>query len=387
VAVRSTALREIDRIAGMGTNDLLAVIDELAPRFAERDATDSETFPSANVGDLKAAGVLYAPLPAALGGRGSSLVDAVRAVEAVAAASPSTALLLAMPLGLAGVYALGPETAPVEHRAAWGAQIEAVAADYRAGMWYAACNSEKGAGGSLANTKTVAERGADGTFRLTGEKILASSGRFGDVFFSTAKTLPEDIPGCGVVEFFFLRTDAPGVQIMSDWDGFGMRSTESHTVRFDKAVARDVMGFPNFIESVQPLEYWFCLFAAIPLGCVASMLRALGYPAPSSPAVRLRLADAQMRIEALRAYLLETSAGWRAAAGPAYKARVLRTKTYVTQESTKLCAELFALGGGRHYVRDGALSRALAASFAGTALRPPLPLALDALVEQFSAIT
>ena len=64
---------------------------------------------------------------------------------------------------------------------------------------------------------------------------------------------------------------------------------------------------------------------------------------------------------------------------------MLRTKTYVTQEATRLCAELFALSGGRHYRRTDPLARALAASFAGTALRPPLPLALDMLVQQFSA--
>ncbi len=64
---------------------------------------------------------------------------------------------------------------------------------------------------------------------------------------------------------------------------------------------------------------------------------------------------------------------------------MLRTKTWVTQESTRLCAELFALSGGRHYVRGGALSGALADAFAGTALRPPLPLALDLLVDGFSA--
>jgi hypothetical protein len=56
----------------------------------------------------------------------------------------------------------------------------------------------------------------------------------------------------------------------------------------------------------------------------------------------------------------------------------------VTQEATRLCADLFALSGGRHYVRGGRLSGALADVFAGTALRPPLALALDALVEGFS---
>lgn len=91
-----------------------------------------------------------------------------------------------------------------------------------------------------------------------------------------------------------------------------------------------------------------------------------------------------MRYEAMRAYLLQTAEGFRAGAGAAYAARVLRTKTYVTQEATKLCAELFALGGGRNYRRTSAVARMLADSFAGTALRPPPALALDKLVENFS---
>jgi alkylation response protein AidB-like acyl-CoA dehydrogenase len=289
-----------------------------------------------------------------------------------------------MPLGLAGVYALGPDVAPPEHRTAWAEQIDRVSADYRVGAIYAACNSEKGAGGSLAATRTAAERGPDGRFQITGEKILASFGRHADMFFSTAKVQPAELPGCGVVEFFLVRTGAPGVRVLEDWDGFGMRSTESHTVRYTKAPAEDVMGFPNFIETVQPVTYWFCLFAAIPLGCAAAIRRELATPAPESPALRLRFAEALMREEALRAYLHETARAWRPAAGPAYAARVLRAKTYVTQEATKLCAELFALGGGRHYTRSGRLTRALAGSFAGTALRPPLPLALDTLVQQFA---
>jgi len=97
------------------------------------------------------------------------------------------------------------------------------------------------------------------------------------------------------------------------------------------------------------------------------------------------LSDAQMREESLRAYLHETARAWTPGAGPAYAARALRTKTYVTQEATRLCAELFALSGGRHYTRNGRLARTLAAAFAGTALRPPLPLALETLLQQFTA--
>jgi alkylation response protein AidB-like acyl-CoA dehydrogenase len=292
--------------------------------------------------------------------------------------------MASMPLGLAGCLAFDLEAPNPEWAARWASERERIAADYRAGKIYAACNSERGAGGSLAATKTIAQRDESGSFRLTGEKILASSGKNAACFFSTGKVDPEQLPGAGVVELFFIDTQAQGVEILDDWNGFGMRSTESHTVRYADAPASAMLGFPDFIAKVQPLSYWFCLFAAIPLGCAKSILHALGSPAPQSPALRLRLAEAQMRYEAMRAYLMETASDFRPAAGPAYAARVLRTKTYVSQEATKLSAELFALSGGRHYSRSSAVARTFADAFAGTALRPPLALALDTLVEQFS---
>jgi len=357
---------------------------DVLPGIAEREHSAPESYPKASIAALYEAGVIGAPFPAPLGGSGWQLTDAVLAIESIAAASPSTALIVSMPLGLAGIFGLGADIAPTAWRPQWAKQIEQVAADYQQGLVYAACNSEKGAGGSLEATQTVANRGDDGRFRLTGEKILASSGRNAHMFFSTAKVSQDDLPGAGIVEFFFVQVGSPGVGILNDWDGFGMRPTESQTVRYVEAPARDLVGFPNFLALVQPLQYWYCLFAAIPLGCARTILTSLGAPAPRSAALRLRLSDAVMRYEAMRAYLIETAAGFHAGAGPGYAARVLRAKTYVTQEATKLCAELFALGGGRNYRRSNRIARTLADSFAGTALRPPLALALDMLVENFS---
>jgi alkylation response protein AidB-like acyl-CoA dehydrogenase len=358
---------------------MVGTVRELARSF-----TRDDEYPASNIAKLVGQRVFAAPFAPAQGGSGTSLRDAVEIVEALAEVCAGTALLASMPLGLAGVVAAGVDKAPPEHRSAALAQLDQVAADYRAGKIYAACNSEKGAGGSLAATKTVAQRDASGAFLLNGEKILASFGVHADVFFSTARTTPEELPGCGVVEFFLVSARNTGVKVLDDWNGFGMRGTESHTVRYESARAMAPLGYPGFIESARPLEYWFCLFAAIPLGCAASMLRALGSPAPTSPALRLRLSEAQMRYEAARAYLLESASTYRAGGDAAYRARVLRTKTFVTQEATRLCADLFALSGGRHYVRGGRLSGAMADVFAGTALRPPLALALDLLVEGFT---
>jgi alkylation response protein AidB-like acyl-CoA dehydrogenase len=360
------------------------VLDDLLPLVAAEERDQPDAFPAKSVRALFDAGLIAGPFAEALGGRGMQLVEAVSVIEAVASVSPSVALIVSMPLGLAGIYGLGSAIAPGAHQSAFAEQAARVASDYRAGRIYAACNSEKGAGGSLAATKTTAARQSDGSFVLSGEKILASAGRNAATFFSTAKVNPQELAGAGVVEFFLVDVATEGVEVLNDWDGFGMRSTESHTVRYQRALAREMVGFPDFVRLVQPLEYWFCLFAAIPLGCAKAILRAMASPEPQSPALRLRLAEATMRYEAMRAYLLQTAGSFRAAAGPDYAARVLRTKTYVTQEATKLCAELFSLGGGRNYRRTSLAARMLADSFAGTSLRPPLALALDRLIEDFS---
>ena len=123
-----------------------AILKELASVVAEfgaREVRDPEAFPLENLDDIKRSGLLLAPLPARLGGRGSSLAEMVQATEIVARASASTALLLTMPLGLAGICAIGPEVAPVAHAASWAGQIDYIAATYQAGRWYAACNSER----------------------------------------------------------------------------------------------------------------------------------------------------------------------------------------------------------------------------------------------------
>ena len=196
---------------------LLARLEELLPAVQEREAKDPEAYPARTVADLYAIGVPGVPFPVALGGSGGLLRDGVQMVERLAAVSPAAALLISMPLGLAGFVVGAAAVAPAAHRAASAAQLERVAADYRAGRIYAACNSEKGAGGSLAATQTTARRDGD-AFRLTGEKILASFGRHASYFFSTAKVSPEDLPGAGAVEAFFVETTAAGVEILNPFN-------------------------------------------------------------------------------------------------------------------------------------------------------------------------
>ncbi len=106
------------------------MLEGVLPALAEHERAEPETFPAASIAALYDAGVIAAPFPPELGGSNSSLPELVAAVEAIASASPSTALIACMPLGLAGIYGLGPPIAPQKYRAAFAEQIEHVAEDY-----------------------------------------------------------------------------------------------------------------------------------------------------------------------------------------------------------------------------------------------------------------
>ena len=356
----------------------------LVPGIIARETADPESYPSQTIAALFAAGLIAAPLRPADSGSGWSLAQTTEAVELISRASGSAGLIVAMPLGVSGIYGADPSFIPEPYRESWSAQVAAYANDVALGRLYAAVNSEKGAGGSLAAISTSATRSAEGTFHLTGDKILGTGGKYTHTFFSSAKVSPEELPGAGIVEFFLLDSGGPGVTIKRDWDGFGMRSTESQSVRYDSAPARGILGYPNFIAHFQPLPLWLTLFAAVPLGCAGAIITELGKNTPASPSLRFHLAEALMRYEAARGYLLQVASEFRPGAGGAYAARVTRAKTYVAREMTKLSAELFAFGGGSQYRRTGRAARALADSFAGAALRPPLVLALDTMLESFT---
>jgi hypothetical protein len=214
-----------------------AVIADLAPAIQSREAADPETYPAQPVRELFEAGVIGGPLPSSTGGSGWTPAEAVTAVEALARASGSVALIAAMPMGLSGVYAMPDAAIPPEHRNGWHEQVERYAAAVGHARLYAAANSERGAGGSLAATKTVASRDTGGVFRLTGDKILATGGANAAMFFSTARPNPAELPGCGVVEMFLVPGSTEGVEIKSDWNGFGTRSTESQSLHYEAAPA------------------------------------------------------------------------------------------------------------------------------------------------------
>jgi len=95
-----------------------SIVADLAPAIQSREAADPETYPAETMRNLFESGVIGGPLAVANGGSGWTLAETTAAVEALARASGSAALISAMPMGLSGVYAIPPDAIPAEHRRA-----------------------------------------------------------------------------------------------------------------------------------------------------------------------------------------------------------------------------------------------------------------------------
>lgn len=111
-------------------------------------------------------------------------------------------------------------SADPERRSFWAQQV----VEHRAIIGNA--QSEQGIESWEKQTTTLS-RGSDGTLRLDGKKFYSTGTLFADWVNVTARFGSE-------FASFPVRTDAPGLVRIDDWDGFGQRLTGTGTTTFDQ---------------------------------------------------------------------------------------------------------------------------------------------------------
>jgi alkylation response protein AidB-like acyl-CoA dehydrogenase len=300
-------------------------LDDWARREDEQNARDEVTVAAETLADFRTSGILSAPVPVELGGWGCSLAENAQAIRNLARRAPATALALAMPLGNAATARIPDAVVPEDRRNELAAGRRWIAEQCLAGRILAVANSEPGAGGDLAQTKTLAARGADGTYRLSGKKSFATIGPDADYFLCAARRVGEGHDGKDVIDGFFVARTAPGVTFDNAWDPLGMRATASVGLSLDQAPAANVLGFSGCLEGVNARHWSTVLFAAVFVGIGEGALDA-------------------------------------------------------ATQAAMLC-------GGRAYRADHPVSRFLHDSLAGPLLRPPVAKAMDGLADQLFAST
>ncbi|GAA2724532.1 acyl-CoA dehydrogenase family protein [Cellulomonas aerilata] len=151
----------------------------------------------------------------AAGGRGASLTQLFRLLIELAEADPNVAHLLRGHFAYLEHALTDKDPAT---RTFWAR--EAVA-----GRLIGNASSEQGNGG-LWDTRTRVAPDEDGTWRLDGTKYYSTGSIFAD-WISVGAVAPD-----GERVTVAARADAPGVERVDDWDGFGQRLTGSGTTVF-----------------------------------------------------------------------------------------------------------------------------------------------------------
>jgi len=205
-------------VTGGFTGPFAELFEEIAEGAAAREA--ERRLPIAELDALRRAGFGALRVPVEFGGAGLSLPATTEQLLQLSDADSNVAHALRGHFAQVEVF-LGRE--PSAHRDAWLRRIAEGAIIGNA--------ASEAVGTTLADLATTLERDGRGRWILSGRKayttgtlyathVLASAGR------ATATGERERVT-------ILVPTDAPGVEVIDDWDGFGQRLTASGTTVFD----------------------------------------------------------------------------------------------------------------------------------------------------------
>ncbi len=274
--------------------------DVVAPRAAAIDAQNA--FPRDLVAQAGAIGLMGVTIPETWGGAGLDDVAYVLALEAVARASATVAVILSVNNSLVAetLWRHGSEAQREQwlRRLARGEAIGAFAL------------SEEQAGSDAANQQATATSDGVG-YRIRGTKVWVANAEAADVVIVFAATQP-DLRGRGI-SAFLVPMDAPGLSRQGR-DSLGVRGLGCMDLVFDDVTvdSSQLIGQPGdgFAIAMAALDGGRVAIAAQALGVGETALQealayakrrvAFGQPIAQYQAIQFMLADMATGLEAAR---------------------------------------------------------------------------------------
>lgn len=295
-------------------DEIMAVARELAARFATHAADHDRdgSFPEENYEAVRASGYPSLAIPAALGGWGGTLTDAVMAQEILGSGDGSTALAITMHTQTIGAAASGEK---------WDAALfQRLATDVtERGALVNSCATEPELGSPSRGGKpqTTARHDPDsGEYVINGIKTFASMSPTLNYFIIPAAIEPDRNKSNSsdqlVGRFLVPRQDA--IQIEKEWDSLGMRATGSHNIVLkDARTPADHLIVASPVGIADPdqiwVNFWFTLtVSAVYLGVAAAaqsaaleyardrVPTALGRPISTLESVQSRIGETEIEL-------------------------------------------------------------------------------------------
>jgi alkylation response protein AidB-like acyl-CoA dehydrogenase len=231
------------------------------------DSVDVEArFPAESVRALAEAGLLGVGLAPEIGGVGGGPTEVAEAVEAVAAACGSTAMVYLMHLAAAQVIASAPPEAD-------GDLVAALASGDKLGTL---AFSEQGSRSQFWAPVSQARRVDGQRVRIGADKSWVTSASHADVLVASAQS--PDAASPMESNLYAIPRSSSGVEVTGRFDGVGLRGNDSAPVRLDVEIpdgtrlGADKAGFGLMMQVVLP---WFNLGnAAVSVGLARAALDA-----------------------------------------------------------------------------------------------------------------
>ena len=210
---------------------MVDLAEEHSANFAATAAEhDREgTFPIENVTAMKKSGFSAAGVPVEFGGMGvTSVHDCIVALNRLGRGEASTPLAYTMHLSRTLSTARALRLAIASGNQARRRRSEEMLKKIGAGeLFITVANSERGA--DVRTSKTLATK-TDGGWLFNGTKTFATGSPAADVLAVRARYINES--GEERMGATIAPIDRPGVKIMNNWDGLGMRASGSYDVVF-----------------------------------------------------------------------------------------------------------------------------------------------------------
>ncbi|MEO8289304.1 MAG: acyl-CoA dehydrogenase family protein, partial [Chloroflexota bacterium] len=351
------------------------VTEGIAPGAVEIDTTGA--FPRAGMDALGTAGLLGLISAEEVGGLGGGHREAAMAVERVAQACASTAMVLCMHYaGTAVIEALGPRD--VREAIAAGKHLTTLAfseAGSRSHFW------------APVGTATGVDSGE--TVKLDARKSWATSSGHADSYVWSSKPIAAE----GASTIWLVPSKAEGLRIIAPFNGLGMRGNNSSPVTAEGVIVpaanmlgADGGGFDVMMGVVLP--YFQLMNAACSIGIMTAAVsntaahaggtkyEYIGTALNDLPTIRAYIARIRIKTDMVRALLLDTLNALETGRDDTML-RVLEIKAAAGEAATEVTDIAMRVCGGAAFRKELGIERNFRDARAATVMAPTTDVLYD----------
>lgn len=330
--------------------------EEIMPGAAERDR--KKIFPKEIIEKMGELGLMGMNVPPEYNGAGVDTVSYSLALQEVAYACASTAVIMSVHNSVAcgPIYQFGSDYLKERY-------LKPLAAGKMLGSF---ALTEPNAGSDPASQRTRAKRDGD-SYIINGTKIFITSGKNSDITVVTAYTEPEKRHKG--ISAFVVEKGTPGFYVGKEEEKMGLRASDTVELVFEdcRVPAENLLGREGdgFLIAMVSLDGGRIGIASQAVGIAQACLdAAIGYakeriqfgrPISQFQAIRWMIADMATEIEAAR--LLTFNAASMRDRGENFTAAASMAKLFASEMANRVAYKALQIHGGYGYTKEYPVER------------------------------